>query len=896
MKYATIKRKPRRLKAAIWCLLCLGFGYPDLAAQASLEATSGIQLEASGGIQVEVEGNWLNQGSLLPGLSTLRFDGATGQAIRNQGGSFYNVTVDKAAGEVTAMGHFNVDGAFTLSSGDVNLNGNVIILGSNALLAETPGHTVKGSSGYLITTRNLNMPNADNVAGMGLTLTANIDLGYTEVVRGHAEQSGNSAASILRYFDVLPANQAGLSADILFHYDESELNGQAEADLRLFRSDDGGANWTLLGGTLDAGANTLAFNGLLSLSHRFTLSAGCMETTVATQAVCQDISVELDASGTASITAADINNGSTGACGIAGISLDVASFNCSDAGPQTVTLTVTGNDGNASICSATVTVEDNVAPVATCQDITVSLNSLGAVTVMPQQIDGGSSDACGIYNTTIDVRDFDCSSVGAHTATLTVTDVNGNTATCTATVTVEDNIAPTAVCQNVTVQLNSNGEASITPAEVDFGSTDNCGIASLSVSPGTFDCGDIGSNTVTLTVTDVNGNSSSCTATVTVEDNIPPNPVCLTTTVFLDPSGQYTLLDTDVLDFDATTDNCVEFFVSAIDAGAFDCDDAGQTFTVPVTVSDGSGNTAGCSATITVEVGKALPAPWASQDVGNPGPGNTYEFAPCALPPAFTIGAGAVNNSPGGDNIAFIEQQLCGDFEISVQVLSITPNCYAGLMARESGMPGSKMVGVYSNHSSVVRVESRSFTNGPKAINFFQKPAPYWLKLVRQGNWFFAYYSFNGVNYSIVTVQQLSMNSCLEVGLAAFSNITGSMALASFGNVNISSGGLSLVELPGNVVEQGAASRTISVFPNPFSTEATIRFHLPEAGQVTLNVFDLQGRLIRQLHNGQLDSGQHQRQWDGAGEGGGQLPSGMYLVQLRSGGEVVNRKVLLQHD
>ena len=158
MVYATIIRKPRRLKAALWCLLCLGFGYPNLAAQASLEATSGIQMEAGGGIQVEVKGNWLNQGSLLPGLSTLRFDGATGQAMRNQGGSFYNVTVDKAAGEVTAMGHFNIDGAFTLSSGDVNLNGNVIILGSNALLAETPGHTVKGSSGYLLTTPAAGQP------------------------------------------------------------------------------------------------------------------------------------------------------------------------------------------------------------------------------------------------------------------------------------------------------------------------------------------------------------------------------------------------------------------------------------------------------------------------------------------------------------------------------------------------------------------------------------------------------------------------------------------------------------------------------------------------------------------------------------------------------------------
>ena len=440
MKYATIKRKPRRLKAAIWCLLCLGFGYPNLAAQVSLEATSGIQMEATGGIQVEVKGNWLNQGSLLPGLSTLRFDGVTGQAIRNQGGSFYNVTVDKAAGEVTAMGHFNIDGAFTLSSGDVNLNGNVIILGSNALLAETPGHTVKGSSGYLLTTRNLNMPNADNVAGMGLTLTANINLGHTEVVRGHAEQSGNGAVSILRYFDVLPVNQAGLSADILFHYDESELNGQAEADLRLFRSDDGGASWSLLGGALDADANTVAYNGLPSLSSRFTLSAGCMETTVATQAVCRDISVELDVSGMASITATDINNGSTGACGIAGISLDVASFNCSDAGPQMVTLTVTGNDGNTSECSATVTVEDKLAPTAVCRNVVVQLDADGTASITAGQVSDGSNDNCGLLGLNLSQASFDCTNVGANTVTLTLTDVNGNMSECSASVQVRDDI------------------------------------------------------------------------------------------------------------------------------------------------------------------------------------------------------------------------------------------------------------------------------------------------------------------------------------------------------------------------------------------------------------------------------------------------------------------------
>jgi hypothetical protein len=44
---------------------------------------------------------------------------------------------------------------------------------------------------------------------------------------------------------------------------------------------------------------------------------------------------------------------------------------------------------------------------------------------------------------------------------LTVTDNNGNVSTCSATVTVEDNIAPEALCQNITIQLDASGNASI---------------------------------------------------------------------------------------------------------------------------------------------------------------------------------------------------------------------------------------------------------------------------------------------------------------------------------------------------------------------------------------------------------------------------------------------------
>ena len=53
----------------------------------------------------------------------------------------------------------------------------------------------------------------------------------------------------------------------------------------------------------------------------------------------------------------------------------------------------TDNNSNVSTCTATVTVEDNVAPTAICQDITVPLDAAGNVSITANDIDNGSSDA-----------------------------------------------------------------------------------------------------------------------------------------------------------------------------------------------------------------------------------------------------------------------------------------------------------------------------------------------------------------------------------------------------------------------------------------------------------------------------------------------------------------------
>jgi hypothetical protein len=69
-----------------------------------------------------------------------------------------------------------------------------------------------------------------------------------------------------------------------------------------------------------------------------------------------------------------------------------------------------------------------------------------------------------------------------------------------------------AICNDLTVSLDNNGQGSITVQDVDGGSNDACGILSTSIDDSTFNCADVGLNIVTLTVTDVNNNVSTCTS------------------------------------------------------------------------------------------------------------------------------------------------------------------------------------------------------------------------------------------------------------------------------------------------------------------------------------------------------------------------------------------------
>jgi hypothetical protein len=74
--------------------------------------------------------------------------------------------------------------------------------------------------------------------------------------------------------------------------------------------------------------------------------------------------------------------------------------------------------------------------------------------------------------------------------------------------------------------------------------------------------------------------------------------------------------------------------------------------------------------------------------------------------------------------------------------------------------------------------------------------------------------------------------------------------------------------------------------PNPFNPRTTIRFDLPAAGPVRLAVYDLAGRLVRVLVEGERAAGSYEAVWDGRDTTGRSAPSGSYLARLVAGAKV----------
>jgi len=341
-------------------------------------------------------------------------------------------------------------------------------------------------------------------------------------------------------------------------------------------------------------------------------------------------------------------------CGVSGTSNDgITSY---PVGTTTVTWTVTDIHGNTGTTTQTVTVIDNQNPTIACPvDVTVNADNGSCAATNVNLGTPTTGDNCGVQGTSN--NGLSSYPVGTTVVTWTVTDIHGNSATCAQNVTVVDNQAPAASCKPYTLNL-SGGTGTVSASDVDNNSTDNCGIASMSVSPNTFTCANAGENTVVLTVTDIHGNSSTCTTTVTVQYQ----PTCSITTTPSNntytggnPNNIYLGYGPQSATITANATGGTGFTYSWSPAANLSCTNcqspvftptAAGNYTYTVTVT----NSNGCATTCTVS--------FCVLDIRVPGKGNNNKVYLCHVPPGN-------NNNP--------------------QTLSVSVNAVASHLSGHSG-------------------------------------------------------------------------------------------------------------------------------------------------------------------------------------------------------------------
>ncbi|MCX6288016.1 MAG: agmatine deiminase family protein [Bacteroidetes bacterium] len=82
-------------------------------------------------------------------------------------------------------------------------------------------------------------------------------------------------------------------------------------------------------------------------------------------------------------------------------------------------------------------------------------------------------------------------------------------------------------------------------------------------------------------------------------------------------------------------------------------------------------------------------------------------------------------------------------------------------------------------------------------------------------------------------------------------------------------------------------------FPNPFSATTTLSFRLSGRGNVDLGIYDLNGRLIRNICSGLLVEGDHSFKWDGTDNAGNKTSAGIYLYRLITDNETLVKRMVL---
>jgi len=229
----------------------------------------------------------------------------------------------------------------------------------------------------------------------------------------------------------------------------------------------------------------------------------------------------------------------------------------------------------------------NIATVAVCNgDGTLTFNAYGGVKPYLYFVDGNSA-ASPVNNLPDKIY------------TVLTQDSNNCLDSVKVNLKHVDGILPTVNVNNITKYLDNAGSVTIKTSDIDNSSFDNCGVDTMYLNKYTFNCSDIGIDTVILSVVDVNGNIKTKKALVTVLDTISPVLTVQNTIISIDTSSNAYLKQSMVVLTSA--DNCsVDTII--LSKNVFTLSDVGVN-SVLITITDKSGNTVKKSVNVTVIIG-----------------------------------------------------------------------------------------------------------------------------------------------------------------------------------------------------------------------------------------------------------------------------------------------------
>jgi uncharacterized protein (TIGR03382 family) len=275
------------------------------------------------------------------------------------------------------------------------------------------------------------------------------------------------------------------------------------------------------------------------------------------------------------------------------VSYSKASGTHFDVGSTPVSVTATDAAGNSASCSFTVTVRLPAAPQLTCPaDMVAEATSASGASVGYPPANATGSEPLTVTYSHASGAQF---ALGATSVTATVTDGFGRTASCSFSITVRDTTAPALSCpQNLAAEATGpNGAAvSYLPPLVTDAVTASPTVMVSHASGSTFP---LGSTRVTATATDAAGNASTCSFTITVRDTSGPALSC-PASVTAEATGAEGAIVTypPATISDATSSPTLQY--SQASGTRFRL----GTTDVTVTATDGSGNSASCTFTVTV--------------------------------------------------------------------------------------------------------------------------------------------------------------------------------------------------------------------------------------------------------------------------------------------------------